>query len=143
MSIPTGELPPPAQGPHSPTQIAGQESGPSTAVPVGGAAASTSIQVAGRRINTLAVVSLVTAIVAPFGHVTGIGGLTLTIISIVTGHMARAQIKRTGEEGGILALIGLIISYLHIAVTVLVVIFLFGLVVAFLTFIFHAVATGG
>ena len=71
------------------------------------------------------------------------GGLTLTIISIVTGHMARAQIKRTGEEGGTLALIGLIISYLHIAVTVLVVIFLFGLVVAFLTFIFHALATGG
>ena len=143
MSTPSSGPPPPVPESNAPTQIVGQGSGPSTAVPVGGAASSTSIQVGGRRINTLAVVSLVTAIVAPFGHVTGIGGLTLTIISIVTGHMARAQIKRTGEEGGTLALIGLIISYLHIAVTVLVVIFLFGLVVAFLTFIFHAVATGG
>jgi len=143
VSTPSSGPPPPVPESNAPTQIVGQESGPSTAVPVGGAASSTSIQVGGRRINTLAVVSLVTAIVAPFGHVTGIGGLTLTIISIVTGHMARAQIKRTGEEGGTLALIGLIISYLHIAVTVLVVIFLFGLVVAFLTFIFHAVATGG
>ena len=75
MSTPSSGPPPPVPESNAPTQIVGQESGPSTAVPVGGAASSTSIQVGGRRINTLAVVSLVTAIVAPFGHVTGIGGL--------------------------------------------------------------------
>jgi hypothetical protein len=38
-------------------------------------------------------------------------------------------------------MIGLIISYIHLIVTALVVIFLFGLVVAFLTFLLHAVAS--
>jgi len=80
--------------------------------------------------NTLAVVSLVSALVAPFAHFTGIGGLTLTIVSIVTGHMARAQIRRTGEKGDGLALAGLIISYVHLALTALFLIFFFGLIVA-------------
>jgi hypothetical protein len=93
--------------------------------------------------NSLAVVSLVTAIVAPFGHVIGVGGITLIIVSLVTGHMARSQIKKTGEDGATIALIGLIISYIHLAISALIVIFLFGLIVAFLTAIFHAAATGG
>jgi Domain of unknown function (DUF4190) len=123
--------------------MVGQQTAPSTTVPVGGTPQSTSIAIGGRKTNTLAVVSLVTAIVAPFGHVVGIGGITLIIISLVTGHMARAQIKKTGEDGAVLALIGLIISYVHLVVTALVVIFLFGLIVAFLTAIFHAATTSG
>jgi hypothetical protein len=91
--------------------------------------------------NTLAVVSLVTAIIAPVGHFTGIGGLTLTIVSIVTGHMARTQIRQTGERGDGFALAGLIISYVHLALSVLVFIFFFGLIVAALAAIL-AVATG-
>ena len=137
MATPPAELP--VQG--SPTQVVGQQSGPSTAVPMGGGPGS--IAIAGRRTNTLAVVSLVTALVAPFGHVTGVAGLALIITSIVTGHMARAQIRRTGEDGATLALIGLIISYVHVVVTALVVIFFFGVVLAILAAIFHAVATGG
>jgi len=93
--------------------------------------------------NSLAMVSLVTAVVAPLGHVIGVGGITLIIVSLVTGHMARSQIKRTGEDGATLALIGLIISYVHLAISALLVIFLFGLIVAFLGAIFHAVASGG
>ena len=129
----------PAQG--SPTQIVGQQSLPSTAVPTGGGPGS--IAIAGRRTNTLAVVSLVTALIAPFGHVTGVAGLALIITSIVTGHMARAQIRRTGEDGATLALIGLIISYVHVVVSALVLVFFFGVVLAILAAIFHAVATGG
>jgi hypothetical protein len=91
--------------------------------------------------NTLAVVSLVTAIIAPVGHFTGIGGLTLTIVSIVTGHMARTQIRQTGERGDGFALAGLIISYVHLALSVLVFIFFFGLIVAALAAIL-ALATG-
>jgi hypothetical protein len=135
--------PPPFQAPPSPTRIAGQETAPSTTVPVGGVPQSTSFSIAGRHLNSLAVVSLVTAVVAPFGHIIGIGGITLTIISLITGHMARHQIKQTGEGGSTLAMIGLIISYIHLVVTVLVVIFLFSLVVAFLTFLLHSVATAG
>jgi hypothetical protein len=126
------------------TQVVGQQSSPSTVVPVGDAIQGPgSTIVAGRRINTLAVVSLVTALVAPFGHLTGIGGLALILTSIVTGHMARAEIRRTGEEGATLALIGLIISYVHIAVTALVIIFFFGVVVAILAAILHGAVTSG
>ena len=80
--------------------------------------------------NTLAVLSLVSALVAPFAHFTGIGGLTLTIVSIVTGHMARRQIRQTGERGDGFALAGLIISYVHLALTALVLIFFFGVIIA-------------
>jgi peptidyl-prolyl cis-trans isomerase B (cyclophilin B) len=134
------DLPP---APAPPTQIVGQQSAPSTAVPVGGVPQSTSFTLAGRKTNTAAVVSLVTAIVAPFGHVIGVGGITLTIISLFTGHMALNQIKKTGEDGHTLAVIGLIISYIHLIVTALVVVFLFGVVVAFLTFLLHSVASAG
>jgi Domain of unknown function (DUF4190) len=145
MSTPPSELPPPPQAPpQAPaTQIVGQQTVPSTSVPVGGTPQSMSTVIGGRKTNTLAIVSLVTAIVAPFGHLIGIGGITMIIISLVTGHMARNQIKKTGEDGAVLALIGLIISYVHLVVTALVVIFLFGVVVAFLTAIFHAAASGG
>jgi hypothetical protein len=91
--------------------------------------------------NTLAVVSLVSALVAPFAHFTGIGGLTLTIVSIVTGHMARRQIRQTGERGDGFALAGLIISYVHLALTALVLIFFFGAIIAAIAFILAA-ATG-
>jgi Domain of unknown function (DUF4190) len=137
MGTPTGELP--AQAP--PTQVVGQQTVPSTMVPMGGGPGS--IAIGGRQTNSLAVVSLVTALVAPFGHIIGVGGITLIIISIVTGHMARAQIKTTGEDGATLALIGLIISYLHLALTVIVVIFFLGVFIALLTALFHAVAAGG
>lgn len=130
--------------PASPsTQVVGQQSHPSTVVPVGAGQGPGSTMVAGRRINTLAVVSLVTALVAPLGHVTGLGGLALILTSIFTGHMARAEIRRTGEEGATLALIGLIISYVHIVVSALIVIFFFGLVMAILAAIIHGVATSG
>jgi|ERR1035437_3715974 hypothetical protein len=142
MLIAVSSLPPPpaAQAqplpPVPPTQIVGQQTAPSTAVPMGGGPSS--IAVGGRQTNSLALVSLVTALVAPFGHLIAVGGFTLIIISLVTGHMARAQIKQTGEDGATLALIGLIISYIHLAVSVLVVIILFGVIVALLTAVFHA-----
>lgn len=59
--------------------------------------------------NTMAIVSLITGIlswvVLPF-----IGA----IVAIVTGHMARSQIKQSAEGGDILAIIGLILGYLHL-----------------------------
>ncbi len=90
--------------------------------------------------NTLAVVSLVTAIAAPLGHFIGIGGFALIITSIVTGHMARSQIRKTGEGGAGLALAGLIISYVHLAISVLVVILLFGLIIAWIALLFGGAA---
>ena len=53
--------------------------------------------------NTLAIVALVA----------GIAGLTVvpfvsSIVAVVTGHMARKEVRRTGEQGDGLALAGLI-----------------------------------
>ena len=41
------------------------------------------------------------------------------IVAIVTGHMAKAEIRRTGEDGESFATIGLVLGYLHLAVVVL------------------------
>ena len=112
-----------------------------SAVPAAGGPASTAI--AGRSWNHLALVSLATAILGPFGNAIGVGGITLIIISLVTGHMARSEIKRTGEKGATVALIGLVISYVHLAVITLIVIFFFGAVLALLTLLLHVVTSGG
>ena len=73
--------------------------------------------------NTLAMVSLASGIVSWF-LVPIVGG----VVAVVTGHMAKAEIRRTGEEGDTLATIGLILGYLHLALVVL----LLGLLVLFL-----------
>jgi hypothetical protein len=67
--------------------------------------------------NTLAVVSVASGIASYF-ILPVIGGL----VAIVAGHMARGQIRRTGERGGTLALVGLILGYLHFVVLLLVLI---------------------
>jgi hypothetical protein len=60
------------------------------------------------KLNTLAVVSLATAI-SWVGAVAG----------VVTGHIALAQIKRSGEKGRALAITGLVLGYLYIAGSIL------------------------
>ncbi|HXM56539.1 MAG TPA: DUF4190 domain-containing protein [Candidatus Dormibacteraeota bacterium] len=59
--------------------------------------------------NTLAIVSLIAGI-GSYVVIPVIGA----IVAIVTGHMARGQIRRTGEGGGGLALAGLILGYIHL-----------------------------
>lgn len=66
--------------------------------------------------NTLAIVSLVTSL---------LGGLSL--VAVITGHIALGQIKRQGENGRGLAIAGLVIGYVSM---VLVGLFIAGLVVA-------------
>src|SRR4029077_18710203 len=119
----------------TPTQIVGQQAAPTSTVPVGPPGGMVA---APGQTNTLAVVSLVSALVAPFAHFTGIGGLTLTIVSIVTGHMARRQIRSTGERGDGVALAGLVISDVHPGLTALFFILFFGLIIAAITAILPA-----
>jgi ABC-type uncharacterized transport system permease subunit len=79
----------------------------------------------GARTNNLAVASLVLSIasfvVMPF--LAGIAG-------VILGHMARSQIRRTGEEGNGLAVAGLVIGYANIALCVLFGAILFVVVIA-------------
>jgi hypothetical protein len=64
----------------------------------------------GPRTNNTAVASLVFGIVS-WLVCPVIGGL----LAVILGHVARGQIRRTGEGGGGLALAGLILGYLHLA----------------------------
>lgn len=68
----------------------------------------------GPRTNSAAVASLVFGIISwflcPF-----IGG----VLAVVFGHVARGQIRRTGESGGGLAIAGLILGYFHLVAVVI------------------------
>lgn len=70
-----------------------------------------------RPTNVLAIVSLVTSVI-------GLG-----LVGVITGHIARRQIRRTGESGDGIALAGLIIGYV---VTVIEVMFLFAVIGLFI-----------
>lgn len=75
--------------------------------------------------NSLAVVSLVAGIMSFFAHIIpGVGGFTVAIVAIVTGYVARRQIKQSGEQGMWMATAGIVIGILHLALIVIVVLFL-------------------
>ena len=88
--------------------------------------------------NNLALVSLVTGILSFLGHVIPIvGGSTLAIVAIVTGYMARNQIKETGEQGMTMATVGMVLGIANLAlvfIIVLVVVFAIALGFGFLGF---------
>lgn len=115
MSTTPSDLP--GQPPTTPTQIAGQQSTPATSVPIGPLGAAYSP--AATRTNTLAVVSLITGIGSFFAHIVpGVGGFTVALIAVVTGYMARRQIKETGEKGMGMATAGMVIGAIHLALIV-------------------------
>lgn len=81
--------------------------------------------------NNLAIVSLVAGALSFFAHVIPIiGGFTVAIIAIVTGFMARGQIKRTGEQGMWMANLGIGLAIFHFVLA-----FLLVMLVLFLIFI--------
>ena len=57
--------------------------------------------------NVLAIISLVSA-------------FFISLVAVITGHMAMSQIKKTGEKGYGLALWGLILGYLGIVVYIII-----------------------
>lgn len=52
--------------------------------------------------NVLSIISLVTGILA------------IGLVAVICGHISLGQIKRTGEQGRVLAIIGLVLGYLWI-----------------------------
>lgn len=92
--------------------------------------------------NTMAVVSLVTGLGSFVAHIIPfVGGFTLAVVAIVTGHIALGQIKRTGEPGRSFAVWGLVIGYVHVGLLALVLIFFFGFFLAIIGGIFAVAAT--
>ncbi len=67
-----------------------------------------------RPTNSMAIASLILGLAQPFTL-----GLT-TIPAVVCGHVARRQIRRTGESGGGLAVAGLTFGWIGVALLVLV-----------------------
>ena len=126
MSTPPSELPgppAPAQPSESPTHIAGQQVTPTTTVPHG--PSGPAYTPAANRTNTLAIISLVTGIGSFFAHIVpGVGGFTVALVAIVTGYMARQQIRETGEQGMGMATAGMIIGIVHVVLLGLLVLFL-------------------
>jgi Domain of unknown function (DUF4190) len=59
------------------------------------------------------------------------------LIAVITGHVARHQIKRTGEAGANVALVGLIVGYVAIGLFMLFIV----AYIAFFVFIFAFAAT--
>ncbi|GAA4623364.1 DUF4190 domain-containing protein [Cellulomonas oligotrophica] len=66
------------------------------------------------RTNTLAVVTLV------------LGVLGFALLPVVLGHLALAQVRRTGERGAALAVVGLVLGYLTCALYALVAVLVLG-----------------
>ena len=73
-----------------------------------------------RQSSPLAVISLVC------GILTLMVGLPASLPAIITGHIARRQIRREPDryEGDTLALIGLVLGYIGLAITLLVILVL-------------------
>jgi hypothetical protein len=65
------------------------------------------------RTNALAIISLVAGCAQFFVCLVG------SIVAVVTGHIARRQVKRTGEQGSGFALAGLILGYVGLGLTAL------------------------
>jgi Ni,Fe-hydrogenase I cytochrome b subunit len=85
------------------------------------------------RTNTLAIISFVAGLGSFFAHVVPvIGGFTVALVAIVTGFIARGQIKQSGEQGMWMANAGIILGFVHLAlgfillVILLILIFLLG-----------------
>ncbi|MHB8588921.1 MAG: DUF4190 domain-containing protein [Candidatus Dormibacteraceae bacterium] len=125
MSTTPSELPgpPPAQPSGSPTHIAGQQVAPSSSVPFG-PSGPVYAPAAGTRTNSLAIVSLVAGIGSFVAHIPipGFGGFTVALIAVITGFMARKQIRETGEQGMGMATAGMVIGIVHLALLGLLVI---------------------
>ena len=120
------DLPPPPSSGAPSTQIAGQESAPTSVVPQGPAYVPSRSSY-----NSMAVVSIITGAFSVFGHIVipGIGGGSLALIAIVTGFIGRREIRRTGEQGMWMATLGIILGIAHLAIIAL--IFIFFIVVVF------------
>ena len=74
--------------------------------------------------NTLAIASIICGFGSFLAHIIpGIGGITVAVIAIITGFMARKEIQRTGEQGMALATTGIVVGFIHLGLIALAIIF--------------------
>lgn len=109
---PAGPAAPPAYGAAQPAYEAAPPAYP--AAPGYGAAPAYGGYPAAPKTNTLAVVSLISSIAGVL-IIYFIG----SIVGIVTGHISLSQLKTSGEGGRGLAIAGLIVGYVGLALTII------------------------
>jgi predicted PurR-regulated permease PerM len=94
--------------------------------------------------NNMAVVSFVAGIASFFAHVIPVvGGFTVAIVAIITGFIARGQIKRSGEQGMWMANAGIIIGVVHLVLGFVLVLILLFLIFVVGVALFGIAASGG
>lgn len=114
-SVPPPPPPPPAYGAPQAAPGAPQPAPAyGQAAPAYGQAAPAYGQPTGAKTNVLAIVSLIASI-AGIVIAWGIG----SIVGIICGHISLNQIKKTGEEGRGMAVAGLIVGYIGLALAIL------------------------
>ncbi|HVH62173.1 MAG TPA: DUF4190 domain-containing protein [Candidatus Dormibacteraeota bacterium] len=132
--------PPPPAGPS--TQITGQQTTPSTTVPH--TPGLQSYNTFATQTNSLAVVSLVASIASFFAHIIpGVGGATVAVIAVITGFMARGQIKQSGERGMWMANVGIVIGLVHLIGLILLIFFVLFAIFVLGVALFGIAAHGG
>jgi hypothetical protein len=101
--------PPPPPPPASPSGYGAPNAAPAYGQPAPGYG-----QPSGAKTNVLAIVSLIASIsgfvILPF-----VG----PIVGVICGHISLGQIKKTGEQGRGMALAGVILGYVGIALAIL------------------------
>lgn len=65
---------------------------------------------AATKTNVLSIITLVTGI------------LGMAIIPVILGHISLSQIKKTGEQGRVMAIIGLVLGYIGLVTWIIVII---------------------
>ena len=88
--------------------------------PTAGGPYAQSVYVYGPRTNSMAVASLVSGILSWL-----LCPLLGAVLAVIFGHVARGQIKQTGEGGGGMAIAGLVLGYLNLGAALLVGVFYF------------------
>jgi hypothetical protein len=111
---PASQPVPPAAQPVPPAAQPAPAYGEPGAAPAYGQTAPAYGQPTGAKTNTLAIISLVASI-AGIVILWGIG----SIVGVICGHISLSQIKKTGEQGRGMAVAGLIVGYIGIALAII------------------------
>jgi uncharacterized protein DUF4190 len=106
----------PVPYPTSPTYGYGyQQAYPGYGAPIAPASART---------NGMAIASMVVSLVAMLSLVCyGIGGIVIGVVGAILGHVGRRQVNERGEQGGGMALAGIIIGWISVVLGLAIVAF--------------------
>ena len=96
----------------------GSKWAPMQAAPPPGTAYPPTVYAYGPRTNSLAIASLVTGILSWV-----LCPLLAAVLAVIFGHVARGQVKQSGEGGGGMAVAGLILGYANLGLSAAFVVF--------------------